>query len=138
VNNKIHNNLILKKRKAFIKLVLLALICSMICCKSDTHLYSLLTSNNCYWDVHSDNSIPNCYQFNTDSTCTYFSYDGKGARVKFDFDPNLRTDKTWKLQGDTTFYILGLKSKVLSYSADSIVIQNLNTGLKELLTRNCN
>lgn len=113
------------------------------CKANNTSLSSIITSSNCYWDVHDNYSAANgkisyCYRFNTDGSCLYlFASDKKGIRDEYNFGDNIPTTKTWKLQGDTTLYILGIERRVLNYSKDTLLTENPVSKTRDTLIKNC-
>lgn len=113
------------------------------CGANVTSLSSIITSPNCYWDVHDKNSADNgktayCYKFNTDGSCLYlFAPNKEGVRDEYDFGDNLPTTKTWKLQGDTSLYLLGIERTIVSFSKDTILLENRINKVRDTLIRNC-
>ena len=103
-------------------------------------LSSLMTSENCYWDVSDSLSISlrrpaYCYKFNKNGQCLYFFYDRKGKRNEY-YDDDVVMPKKWEIKGDTIL-ILGIRRYLVSYSQDTILLENPITKEKEFLIRNC-
>lgn len=115
----------------------------VIGCKSnDNKIKSIVASRDCYWDIRDSLSVSlgrsaYCYRFSEDGHCAYFFYDRKGRRNRYDFDDNVPTTETWKLQGDTLIYILGVERRLLRFSKDTILLENPITKGKDTLVKNC-
>lgn len=120
----------------------LMLILVIGCKTNDTNLSSIITSSNCFWDVHDSYSVSNrkvgyCYKFRKDGSCSYLFYDRQNVRNGYDFDDNIPTTKTWKLKGDTVLYILGLERTIVGFTKDTILLENPTIKEKDTLIRNC-
>jgi hypothetical protein len=103
-------------------------------------LSSLMTSENCYWDVSDSLAISlgrpaYCYKFNKNGQCLYFFYDKKGKRNEY-YDDDVVVPKQWEIKGDTVL-ILGIRRCLVIYSQDTILLENPITKGKESLIRNC-
>ena len=111
------------------------------CQPNDKRLGSIMT--NCYWDIHDTHSAANgriayCYKFDKNGSCSYlFTPDKNGKRDEFNFDDNIPTSKTWKLQGDTLLYILGIERRIINFSNDEILLENPVTRQVDTLLKNC-
>jgi hypothetical protein len=76
--------------------------------------------------------------FNSNGRCIYlFTPDKTGKRDTFDFGDNIPPTNTWKVQGDSLLFILGLERKVLHFSDDSILLINTVTNEVDTLIKNC-
>jgi hypothetical protein len=105
-------------------------------------LSSILTTPNCYWDVHdaysaSNRKIGYCYKFNKDGKCLYLLTPNKyGKRVEY-YDDDIIVPKEWKLNGDSVIFIRSIERRVLSFSPDTLLLQNPTTHEKDTLINNC-
>ncbi len=120
----------------------LMLLCVIGCKTNDTNLSSIITSPNCYWDVHdayssANNKVGYCYKFNKDGRCLYlFALDKKGKRDEYDDDDAI-VPKEWKVKGDSVIYIRGIERRVVIYSQDTILLENPVTKERDTLIKNC-
>lgn len=128
-------------RVVIIKYFFCLLFLLVIGCKHNDEISSIITSSDCYWDIHDAYSAANgriamCYKFNKDGSCSYlFTLDKKGKRDEYD-DDDVRVPKQWKIIGDT-IYIRGIKSCLISYSSDTILLENPIGKGRDTLVRNC-
>lgn len=104
-------------------------------------LSSIITLSNCYWDIHDSESTSlgrsaYCYKFTKDGHCSYFFYDKRGKRNGYDFD-DVVVPKTWKLTGDTILYLQGTERKVLSFSEDTLLLENPVSKQRDTLIKSC-
>jgi hypothetical protein len=132
-----------KMKTPMIRYIFCLIFLGVLGCKSnDNKIKSIIASPHCYWDIRDSLAASlgrsaYCYSFSKDGYCEYFFYDRKGRRDRYDFDDNVPTTKTWKLQGDTLIYILGVERKLLSFSNDTILLENPITKVKDTLVKNC-
>jgi hypothetical protein len=109
---------------------------------NNKRLVSIMTSD-CYWDVHNNYSAANqrvayCYKFNKDGSCLYlFTPDKRGKRDEYNSD-DVVVPKTWKIQGDTIVYLQATKRRVLSFTADTLLLENPISKVRDTLIKDCN
>lgn len=126
-------------KNSYIVLISISIIFS--CKANNKNIVTTLTESECYWDVHDKYSTLNgkigfCYKFENDSFCQYLYYNRRNVREEFDFD-DVVLPKTWKVQGDTIIYLLGIKRKIIYYSTDTILLENPVTKIIDTLIKNC-
>lgn len=111
-------------------------------CKHNDDLNNVITTPNCYWDIHDKNTaiegrISMCYRFNKDGSCLYlFTPNKKGEREEY-YDDDVIVSKRWQIKGDT-IYIREIERYIVNYSKDTLLLENPTTKERDTLIRNCN